>query len=974
MRRFWSFSPLFLFLVSSCLIAVEEGIPTQFLIKDEATIPVFTPALADRQTAKLRLRNGLEAYLISNPDADKSAAALCVGVGSWEDPADAPGMAHFVEHMLFLGTAKFPEESGFDHFVGTHGGESNAGTSDDRTCFYFSVDSNAFPEALERFSSFFEAPLFNASGVAREINAIDQEFALDRSDDTFRWWQVLKELGNPGHPFHRFAIGNHLTLEGVSRERLIAWYQAHYSADLMRLVVVSPLKLAELEQLVVKSFSEIPTNHHEAYASTEPLTDAQLRGTNSWIEPIKRERALLLFWELPAEFATSIDTKPDQLVSYVLGYEGRRSLIAELKKEGLANGIDCEGEKLGPDRFVFMVKISLTKAGLSNLDTVTERCLQAIALLRRKGIPPSLFDDVQQMERLHYQYQMSKKSFDLVGKYAPMMFDEPLASFPEKNFIVQRYDPDQIQRFISQLTPEHMHLLVLAAPKETSVLSDRKERWMGVEYTVKPIPEEKLTRWRNLQPHADIDLPVPNPYIPRDLLSARPEKRPAEAFEMPMPRRIADDSYGQVYFAHDTYYGVPMVTCALRILTPAVSRGDPTKLVLADLYVKSAKEALRDILYDAEMAGIDVKIERLDFGIGVTLTGYSENALLLWRQLLERLRTIQPEQAQFRTYKEQLLLDYTNFDHEPALMQALDGMRTLLYRQFVSEREKAKAIRAVDYPQFMEATKRLFERCYGQLLVYGSLSEPEAQTVWRTVRQQLGGEPYPPAEHEKLEVAEIPDTPSPVYVDIKSKAHSNAVILAIQDFPFSFSAFAVQQVLTQALKAPFFDALRTQQQTGYSVLNWQQEIERHLFSFFTIVTASHSGRDVLARFELFLEAFLQELSSAVPQGDFNSLRDALVVELEKSPEDLEEMGKLLSQLAFDRDGDFKWRAEQTAALRALSYADFLEGTRAVLGKQNHRRVAVVLRGEFPHEHILEYRKAKNLSSVKESWKYEPRDQ
>lgn len=80
----------------------------------------------DRGFSYIVLANGLEALLISDPDADRSGAALDVRVGSWHDPQEFPGLAHAVEHFLFLGTQKYPGENDYGMFLNAHGGSSNA--------------------------------------------------------------------------------------------------------------------------------------------------------------------------------------------------------------------------------------------------------------------------------------------------------------------------------------------------------------------------------------------------------------------------------------------------------------------------------------------------------------------------------------------------------------------------------------------------------------------------------------------------------------------------------------------------------------------------------------------------------------------------------------------------------------------------------------------------------------------------------
>ena len=68
------------------------------------------------------LENGLQILLISDPNTDKAAAAMDVRVGYFSDPEHIPGLSHLLEHMLFLGTEKFPDEDAFDRFLSTRRG------------------------------------------------------------------------------------------------------------------------------------------------------------------------------------------------------------------------------------------------------------------------------------------------------------------------------------------------------------------------------------------------------------------------------------------------------------------------------------------------------------------------------------------------------------------------------------------------------------------------------------------------------------------------------------------------------------------------------------------------------------------------------------------------------------------------------------------------------------------------------------
>lgn len=83
----------------------------------------------EREYRYLQLPNGLRVTVISDPTTDKSAAAVSVEVGSFADPEELPGLAHFLEHLLFLGSVPYPGENQYSEFLAEHGGYSNAYTA-----------------------------------------------------------------------------------------------------------------------------------------------------------------------------------------------------------------------------------------------------------------------------------------------------------------------------------------------------------------------------------------------------------------------------------------------------------------------------------------------------------------------------------------------------------------------------------------------------------------------------------------------------------------------------------------------------------------------------------------------------------------------------------------------------------------------------------------------------------------------------
>ena len=193
---------------------------------DAGPVSVRKSANDDRSYRYLELPNRLRVLLVSDPATEKAAAAMAVFRGSQHEPAERQGLAHFLEHMLFIQTHTYPEIDGFQTMVRANGGSSNAYTALDHTNYFFDVRPAAFDEALDRFAHFFIDPVLSPEYAAREKNAVHSEYQMQSRDDGWRGHMVGKQLVNPAHPASRFTIGSLETLDGDIHEDLLQFFEA----------------------------------------------------------------------------------------------------------------------------------------------------------------------------------------------------------------------------------------------------------------------------------------------------------------------------------------------------------------------------------------------------------------------------------------------------------------------------------------------------------------------------------------------------------------------------------------------------------------------------------------------------------------------------------------------------------------------------------------------------------------------------
>ncbi len=922
----------------------------------QSTRPVLHASEKEGEVAKFELANDLRVLLISDPNLDVSAAALSVKAGSWDDPKQHPGLAHFLEHMIFMGTEKYPDEADFSSFVKSYGGKTNAFTEDQYTTYLFEIDTDGFRGALNRFAEFFKTPLLRSGSMEREIQAVEQEFASHKQQDDSRRIMVFKSLGHPDHPFSRFNFGNRASLSHATTEDLKTFFETHYSADKMTLVVLSPLSLSKLEGMVREDFSDLAHDRSKSEPPKGPLFPESLNGHILYIDPIQDESKMMMIWEMPKLFAASFDERPDELVCHVLGHEGKESLLEALKEEGLALNLGCGGMRWSFDAMAFVLDIGLTPKGARHPDRVGQRVFEAIAALKKSPYPAALFEEIQASGRLTLKYPEKEGPFEEVTKHSRNLRTEALSTYPQKTKVIQKYDPKLVRNFLDHLTPSQVIIEVTAKPSLTGVEPDRTETWMGTRFAVRKIPDDVLKKWKTKAFNPRITLPPPNPMIPRNLKMIDRSVNQLTT--------IQNDRFGKVIWAPDTHFNVPKISWTLRLLTPAVDTGDPKSNVLTDLWIETIKQELNPFAYLAKLGGLNSDITQITNGVELTINGFSEHAPQFLEHVLSIMKNPKLNEARFHMIKKALLDKYGKIETAQPYLQAIDLFKDVLYDHYSTERDKVKALDRISFDDFQRFAQSFFKETFYEALFYGNLTKSEAARASQIARTTQEA-PYTRVREKK--VAVFPGDKGPFYVARAKDGAGSALLVAIEDPDFSFRSLAMQKILSNLISGPFFDELRTKQQTAYLIANLHEEVEGKFFSLFLLQSFSYAPKDLLARVELFFEFFPKMLD----ETQFESVRSALVKELKRPFESVKKEGEELAKLAFDKGGDFNWRKKTAEAAKAVSFDEFVLYVNAFLGKQNRRRFAVLLKGKGPQE-LFEYHKAPSLEWVKEQTEYRER--
>jgi zinc protease len=208
-------------------------------------------------TREVTLDNGLKVILKAVQTAPVISTWMWYRVGSRDEVEGSTGLSHWVEHMLFKGSARFPKGSIMRN-VQRYGGYSNAMTSHDFTAYYETLPSNQAELALDIESDRMTTALFDPEEVARERTVIISEREGAENEPYYVLTEEMAAAAFRIHPYHHQTIGWQADLLSITRDQLYNHYRQYYVPNNAVLVAVGNLDMDAYLRLVEQYFGHIP--------------------------------------------------------------------------------------------------------------------------------------------------------------------------------------------------------------------------------------------------------------------------------------------------------------------------------------------------------------------------------------------------------------------------------------------------------------------------------------------------------------------------------------------------------------------------------------------------------------------------------------------------------------------------------------------------------------------------------------------
>lgn len=905
----------------------------------------------NREYASIVLENDLQVLLVSDPGIEKSAVALSVAVGSFQEPKEFGGLAHYLEHMLFMGTKSYPEVGGYGEFVTLNGGTQNAYTELDHTNFMVAVNNDAYDQALSRFSGFFYEALLNEDYADKERNAVHSEWSMKSPND----WVILAQLEgktlNPDHPISQFNWGNLESLKDSGdqklQEALLDFYNRYYSANLMKSAMISNLPIAEMKLLAKRHFSKIPNKHTPKPIIKVPVATAeQLKKIVHYVPQADMKQLSLHF--VIDNNADEFAVKPNGYVNYLMANEMPGTLASELRDAGFSEAVysTYEADEYG-NSGSFILYIDLTETGVQNRDKVMGAVVKYLSLLREQGVNPLYFNEIKQSLSNDFRFKEKTNDYNYAMQIAANLQHLPTEYVLSSEYEYQRFNAAAIQKVLNQLTLDNARIFYI----DKSQSADIEMKYFAGKYSVQDITDQQIKTWQDNAKQFNLRLPRANSLMPEnfDLV---------ETTYIGKPELLVNEKGYSVHLGHSALFNQPKGRVSLE-LNSGFTKINAKSHVLASLLSRALSQQLIELQSEAGAAGMGLNTS-LHNGLSLTVSGFTDKQGDLVTQTLQQILSFNIKAADLDNIKASFISDIESSKKQILLNQLFPKFSELVNLDGYSDNALLAEVDGILPADLKLFRDKLLKTANLRVFAFGNYTAEQVKALADLVLAELP---------TKREVSEVYQTPTlhpmsgSIYswqedLDISDVGFIDAYLT-----PLIAEDLAAARVLSQLIRPALFKQIRTEEQLAYAVgffgETWRDQI---LFGFY-IQSPAKGLDEVHKRIELFRQAFVKQLTGVTAET-FATTKNGILTTLNQPAKNLsQEMGEFIEDWR-DQQWTFDSKQKLIEELEKITLDDLIVFYDELQKGAKFGRVLIQMRGNnFADKDFIELKGAQTVTDV-----------
>jgi zinc protease len=345
------------------------------------------------QPSEFELANGLRVVVVPDHRAPIVTHMVFYKIGSADERPEEAGLAHYLEHMMFMGTPTFPKGE-FDRFVMRGGGAHNATTTQDGTTYYQRMPRNALERLMALEADRMENLQFTEAAALNERNVVMEEYRGKAGQPGYAFFLATAPALYGGHPYALPPIGSEEAISKFDGAKAMAFYRHHYSPQHAIVVIGGDVTEAEVREMAARTYGRI-TRRDDVASPALPRPDLPAEALRVVVPhplassaTISRTYLTQSATEMPLRDSTALS-----IFSYIVGQGMLSRLHGDLVAKGLASAVSSDLMLRRSSSEVTFTATALPGVGVDVIEPAFNKALAEIA---EHGISEREFDDMKQ--------------------------------------------------------------------------------------------------------------------------------------------------------------------------------------------------------------------------------------------------------------------------------------------------------------------------------------------------------------------------------------------------------------------------------------------------------------------------------------------------------------------------------------------------------------------------------------------------
>ena len=906
----------------------------------------------NREYQLITLSNALQVLLVSDPDLENSAVSLSVPVGSMHNPDSQLGLAHYLEHMLFLGSERYPTINEYSKFMSQNGGYTNAYTSQESTVYGFEVNDSAFDEALDRLGDVMRAPLLDEKYADKERHTVNAEHKTYYDNDMRKLYALQRYTLNPDYPMARFSTGDLTTLVDKPgsklQDELIAFFDQHYSANTMKVALTSPRSIKALEQVASQYLTQIPNKKAAKGIILEPmLTDKEL-AIKVEMKPTADIKLLQVNFLVPS-VKDEYMYQPGAYISRLLGSDHKGGLSDSLIQAGLVDSVMAGFYAPHSDLYSrFSLQFKLTNKGIESQDKIMATLFAFIDLIKQQGVNETQYNEQKTNLDRRFEFLTKQSGFNYV-----MGLSANMQLYPVKDVIYYPYRLDAFnEKFIEQLltflTPENSRLFLLAPNAKGGTAID----YYKGEYALDKITDKQQRQWLTDAKAIELQLPPSNSWWPEDLSIVKTEHS-GEASQ------LINNKGHSVWFAQSAQLEEPKGSLKLQFNSDLIDQSAKNRVNM-NLLLAMLKKQFSELNFVTQEAGLSFSVSQSN-GLLINTAGYSDKQGKLLLEVLAHIQNTTFSEQSLQLAKQELQRRLNNKSKIKALDLAFDGFRQVVRQPAWSDQALLAEIEALTVKDVESFRGQIFTQSTLRLLALGNFTESQVLAFDKEISSSVTAQQKAFYNIKRIQ----PDSKQgALNYALQSQMQDDALVMIHLSKQKGDHALATSELLNKLVQPAFYDQIRTQEQLSYSPFSASFNVDDYVaFGLFTQSSAA-SNAELYQRFNQFLADFQSKLA-ATTEEKFAQLKAAHIANYTAKPTSLNAEFSYLTNQWLMMEEQINSKPEYIKALDAVSLKDVQAFyTDLLVNDKNRQLILVQVQGQkFIESPLLELEKQIAITNI-----------